>query len=522
MADDGYRGYGSDNGRGRGGSEPPTDPLTELARLIGQSDPFGDPARRADPRAPADWRDAPQQPAQQHYENGGYDDRYAAQHEQSQYPQDSYARDGYAHEGNAQDGNPQDGNPQDGNPQERYAPEGYAQDGYGNDGNGYAASHDAQSYAGDAHHDGAGYPNAHSGYGDNYPAPPQAGYPESNDAPYDQSAYDQQQANGYDRPQANGFVPPPFLGADQHPGREDTYYDDVPAPRRRGWIVTAVALIGLAVLGTAGAFAYRSVFAGGPPPLITRDVRPDKVAPPAQNADNANKQPDRLATNEQMAPPPEQPINIPAAPPAQPAPNMAPAAPTWPGAAPNQTIAPQQPPVAAPAAPTGPGAPRKIHTVKINGPDQEPAVEAPMAPPRPIAPRATAPRAAALPPHNSDGPLSLAPQGANEAPAPTAPRAAAPPMRTTALAPAPSPGENAGGSGYYVQVSAQTSEAEARSSYRNIQANYASLLGGHKPSIRPKGHGFYGAQVGPFSHEGAAHLCEELKTAGGKCFVVKN
>src|SRR5579883_2335894 len=509
MADDGYRGYGSDNGLGRGGSEPPTDPLTELARLIGQSDPFGDP-RRADPRASADWRDAPQQPGQpQHYENGGYDDRHAAPHEQPPYPQERYPQDGYQ--------------------QDSYQHDGYQQDGYGNGGNGYAANYDSQSYTDDAHHNGAAYPDGR-GYGDSYPAPSQPGYSAPNGydrSAYDHSpanAYDQPQANGYDQPQANSranFGPPPYLGADPHPSRQEAYYDDAPAPRRRGWLVTVAALVGLAVLGTAGAFAYRSVFAGGPPPLITRDVRPDKVVPPAQNADNGNKQPDRLAANEQMAPPPEQPINIPAAPPVQPAPNAVPAAPSVPAAF-NQTIAPQQPPVAAPSVPSAPGGPRKIRTVKINGTDQEPAVETPVAPPRPITPRATGPHAAAPAPRNSDGPLSLAPQTANEPP-PSPPRAVAQPMRTTALAPAPAPAENGvGGSGYYVQVSAQTSEEEARASFHNIQAKYASLLGGHKPSIRPKGHGFYGAQVGPFSHEGAVHLCEELKTAGGKCFVVKN
>src|SRR6266850_2403920 len=67
MADDTYsRGYRNDpNGRGGTGAPgQPTDPLTELARLIGQSDPFATGAgrdRRPDPRAPEnpapqDWQ----------------------------------------------------------------------------------------------------------------------------------------------------------------------------------------------------------------------------------------------------------------------------------------------------------------------------------------------------------------------------------------------------------------------------------------------------------------------------------
>ncbi len=45
------------------------------------------------------------------------------------------------------------------------------------------------------------------------------------------------------------------------------------APRRRGGLITVAALVGLAVIGTAGAFAYRTVFTGpsGAPPLIRAD-----------------------------------------------------------------------------------------------------------------------------------------------------------------------------------------------------------------------------------------------------------
>jgi len=466
MADDSYRGYGGGNGRGRGGSEPPTDPLTELARLIGQSDPFGDHGRRADPRAAADWRNAAPQPAQPD-DGAGYDDRYGTPPEPAQYPQDGYGHGGA---------------------------------------DGYAAHPDDQAYADDQHRDG--YPDPRGYAGAPYPQEPPP-YP----AQPNGSAYDQAQPNGHP-----SFAPPPYYAADPHAARPDAYFDDAPAPRRRGWLVTAAALAGLAVIGTAGAFAYRAVFAGGPPPLITRDVRPDKVVPPAQNADNgANKQVDRLALgdNEQMAPPPEQPINIPTAPQAPAGPSAVPAMPVAPSLA-NQASAPVQAPAAAPAAPNNPGAPRKIRTVKITT-DQEPAAAA-VAPPRPIAPRAAPPRAVA--PRNADAPLSLAPQGVTDAP----PRAIAPgpPMRTTALAPA----ERGGGSGYYVQVSAQKTQEEARASFRSIRAKYASVLGGHEPVFRRKDLGskgvFYGAQVGPFSHEGAIHLCEQLKTAGGSCMIQRN
>src|SRR5712672_4741867 len=71
MADDTYSRGPRKDPYGRGGTGAPgqaTDPLTELARLIGQSDPFAPEAghdRRpagsaADPRAPqSDWRNDP-------------------------------------------------------------------------------------------------------------------------------------------------------------------------------------------------------------------------------------------------------------------------------------------------------------------------------------------------------------------------------------------------------------------------------------------------------------------------------
>jgi hypothetical protein len=120
--------------------------------------------------------------------------------------------------------------------------------------------------------------------------------------------------------------------------------------------------------------------------------------------------------------------------------------------------------------------------------------------------------------------LSLSPQGIPDQPAPPA-RRVAPSQRTTALAPA-APAAAAGGAGYYVQVSAQKTQEEARASFRSIEAKYASILQGHAPVFRRKDLGskgvFYGAQVGPFSHEGAIHLCEQLKSAGGSCMIQKN
>src|SRR5215472_13108638 len=94
MADDTYsRGYRNDPA-GRGSAAgPAVDPLTELARLIGQSDPFApvDP-RRSNPRPveptrqPADWQaEPPRDHAQGHGHDQAHDDQAYDDH-----PQDAH------------------------------------------------------------------------------------------------------------------------------------------------------------------------------------------------------------------------------------------------------------------------------------------------------------------------------------------------------------------------------------------------------------------------------------------------
>ena len=58
--------------------------------------------------------------------------------------------------------------------------------------------------------------------------------------------------------------------------------------RRRGGLLTIAAVLGLAVIGTAGAFGYRA-YTSGPggsanPPVIKADTTPAKIVPPARGA----------------------------------------------------------------------------------------------------------------------------------------------------------------------------------------------------------------------------------------------
>ena len=281
--------------------------------------------------------------------------------------------------------------------------------------------------------------------------------------------------------------------------------DETVPSRRRGGLLTIAAVLGLAAIGTAGAFGYRAYTAGpggsANPPVIKADTTPAKIVPPAAASADAQGKPfqERVgtATTERIVPREEQPVSLPIPP--QPRPN-----------APQTAFAPTgAPPLVAPPPSTAPGAfnePKRVKTLAIR-PD-------------------TANDATALPPANSParapvgsakqtGPMAIAPQSE---PTPTSRTKTA--VRTPAAA--------AAGGAYVVQVSAQRSEAEAQSSYRALQQKYPNLLGGREPSIRrvdlgDKGGVYYRAQVGSFATlEQANAFCGNLRDAGGQCIAQKN
>jgi hypothetical protein len=280
-------------------------------------------------------------------------------------------------------------------------------------------------------------------------------------------------------------------------------YDDPPRANRRGGLATALALIGCAMLGTAGAYAYRSYHsqpaAVGPAPIIAADnSTPTKIVPVAAGDSQLGKViQDRVAdagreqiVSKQEEPVAEKDLGTQAVPrvvlpapvaPAPIAPQRAPVAAT-----------PQAPAIAAGALPAG--EPRKVRTVTIR-PDGTEA-------PAPSASRGVPPLT--KPP--AGGPLSLDPQAK--------PRVAA--------APAP-----AVGGGFLVQLSSQKTEAEAAASFRSLQAKFPEELAGRSPVIRRADLGakgvFYRAMVGPFaSVQEASQFCASFKAAGGNCVVPGN
>jgi hypothetical protein len=371
----------------------------------------------------------------------------------------------------------------------------------------------------------------------------------------DQPGYAEQ---GYDpaahpemHPDADPNMPP--YAAD-----EVDFYDDVP-PRRRMGVLAIAAVFALAVLGTAGAVGYRALFGSsgsGPPPVILAETTPSKVVPAdKKDAQSGKLIQDRVTdkgAGEKLVSREEQPIDMNK--PAGVFPQVRDATASSGSVQTSMlgsgviagdpkkvrtiairpdgtTQAASSAAMPAPAPPANATAPRVTNVTPQPAaePDQvastQPAVSDPQ-PPRQTSARASAPAAA------RNGPLSLSP---NAGPAPAAPAARAepapaPPQRTasapTQLAPAPDTGGAASpsASGYAVQVSSRRSEADAQAAFRSLQSQFPGQLGGRQPLIRRVDLGekgiYFRAMVGPFGDSDAAkQLCEELKAAGGSCFV---
>jgi hypothetical protein len=338
-------------------------------------------------------------------------------------------------------------------------------------------------------------------------------------ARYDDALYGQPDPGTYDAQQQDAAY------ADDPYAYQDGYGDEAEDQKpRRGGMITVVAVLALAVVGTGGAFAYRTYIASprsGEPPIIRADAGPTKIVP-APSGDGVAKVPDRMAPGgaEKIVPREEAPVDVNAGPR-----QVFPPLNTNANPPSTASVAPGvRPPVAPAASGTLAGdEPRKIPTVRIKGDPADVAATPapkPAAAPRPVPSPATAraPSPAANANASANAPLSLSPQSAQPAPADTRTRVAS----TTSAQPAPG-----GGASYVVQVSSQRSEADAQASYRALQGKFPSVLGSRAPLIKRADLGdkgvYYRAMVGPFaSSEEAAQVCGNLKTAGGQCVVQKN
>jgi hypothetical protein len=278
----------------------------------------------------------------------------------------------------------------------------------------------------------------------------------------------------------------------------------------------AVAVLGLAVFGTAAAFGYRTIFKAAPSdstpaPIIRADNSPTKITPVAADV-NANAAPASAVfddrSKEQVIPRDEEPVNV--------------QAPYGAGAVGTvESSAPMSAPPRGTAA--LPGDPKRVRTVPIRADQSEASSSAAT---RSVPPPQSQPR---VPPPTRQA--AAAPQAPPSPPRQVA--AAAPPSsspagdaKATPNVPEPAATRAIEAGGFVVQLSAQRSESDAQATFRTLQTKYPALSG-REPLIRRKDLGergiFFAAQVGPFSAKGEAdQLCETLKSAGGTCFVQKN
>jgi nitrate reductase NapE component len=298
--------------------------------------------------------------------------------------------------------------------------------------------------------------------------------------------------------------------ADDKAADED--HADVQSARRRNGLVLIMALFGLAVVGTAGAFGYRAIMGGPVPPTLPPISKANKIAPVSNVLENATNTDEAGATatgsTENPVPGEEQSVKprvirtipimsgqgwLPGA--------DSPAAATPPdavqmGAEPRDVVWPPPPAMAAPTAPTA--------AAPIQAPPPQVVSE-----PKKIR-KATN--------HDQSGAAAARPEPPPAAPAPIALGNA-----NSAAPAAPS----VSGGGYAVQVTSERSESNAQAALQALQAKYPNQLGGRQPIIRRADLGakgiYYRVLVGSFaSAEEAAGLCSKLKAAGGNCIVQRN
>jgi len=470
-----------------------SDPLAELARLIGQTDPFGTrPMSRAN-------LPVQQQPARPADPEPSYDS-YVGEDEPEDVPPP--APPAWMQRAARQEAPPPPPPPP---PEDDYP----------------ASVHPLHRYA-------ASHPPAEPEYESE-----QLFADSAHDHEPDLSRYDDALYGGFDSG-AQTAQHDQNYASDGYAYDEDQHFDEQPQSRRRGGMITVAAVLALAVFGVGGALAYRSYTGGtrgGEPPIIRADVGPTKIIPAP--ADVAAKVPDRMSAGdgtEKIVSREETPVD----PNARTGPRVVfpPLTPNGSAALPSTLVPGAAPPAAANNV-NGTFAnnePHRVRTTPVRGDQADAGVPA-NAPPPPAAAKSAArtPAAAARPTNpnaaNANAPLSLAPQ-ADNAPPPELQRVANNAPQAAPSAPA-TPSAAAASGGYLVQISSQRSEADAQASFKALQGKFPSVLGSRAAVIKRADLGdkgtYYRAMVGPFgSSEEASQFCGSLKSAGGQCVIQRN
>jgi len=126
-------------------------------------------------------------------------------------------------------------------------------------------------------------------------------------------------------------------------------------------------------------------------------------------------------------------------------------------------------------------------------------------------------------------PTTPAPKPAAAVPAAATPTSGSSPQKVAAAmpvqtAPAAAATETAGTGGFSVQLAVRGSEGEAQAAFQQFQKKFSDLDG--MPALIRKaevnGNTVYRVRVGPLSKDEASSLCSKLQGQGGQCFVAKN
>ena len=250
------------------------------------------------------------------------------------------------------------------------------------------------------------------------------------------------------------------------------------APKRRGGLITVAAVLALAVVGTGGAFAYRT-YVGSPrsgePPIIKADAGPTKIVPaPADGTASCRTVWRRATATEKIVPREEAPVDVNA----KSGPRV-----VFPPL--NQNANPPlgrkrgagaPPPTTAGNGTLPNSEPRKIKTFSVRGDQPDGAASAGCIRCQPAAAEHGVPRGTLRPPARAaaasasgNAPLSLAPQASGRPPA--EPRD---PGRRDHAGAGRSPQRRRR---YLVQVSSQRNEADAQASFRALQGKFPAVLG---------------------------------------------
>jgi hypothetical protein len=381
--------------------------------------------------------------------------------------------------------------------------------------------------------------------GDNEPgamsySPPAALFEDAIAAARQVDGYSDELGSGITGSQAFPYIPPAHDdnasdGQYQAHGSSDAEADAAneyrgeAADGRRRAAVVIVAVLGVLVAGSAGALGYHAMFGGSMipslPPIIKPGSTPVKIVPKktasagtsSQAVADAGASGDRLVSRE------EKPVTVQSA---DPMPRVVTTIPVIANPADESPLPGAMPPAGAqqPSAPSAPSAPvpfdqfsgpaspasgsKPVQTVIIKPVQSSPA-KGPAAAPAPTsarAERARPPSKTARQPQSriaSVAPLSIVPTQSSR------------------------PEAHAMGGRYSVQVSSERSEAEARAAFRALQAKFPQQLGQRTGLIRRANLGakgvYYRVFVGPFvSAEQASSLCGSLKAAGAGCLVQRN